>query len=478
MSDSLGVSLPAGDTGSTFLHRLLADAARAFPQDLATASLPAAPARFKATYAQALCRFEAARLAGADRVAVAQHLARAAVEALRVGPAPLTEVLAATPPAPKTETIKASLPPGLRVALPIDGKIYAGAQALSAIDRLRADHHMTEAAHQALHWMVAHIESAGGALDLSHLRFALLGAAAEISPVRLLLQAGATVRWVDVKSPAATLGNERFAGHIIHRAGDDLLGDPATVAASLAEFAHAQPIHLGLFAYAPGASRELRLAAAMNAIAQRLGAKHAASVSLLISPTSPAEVQPEDRAVAEARGQDPLLWQRALQVVRALVQPGHTGGVAQSIVPLQGVGYQAAQYLAKITAAEAWSSGSLGGPVTVSANVAGITNTRSLAHPLFQLAFAGASAFSVRIFEPATTRVLNGLLMLHDLLNPKAPGAASRRYASPSERAKALRSQQIHGGVYDLPWQFARTVQAAALIGLATKPGLLFNRAS
>jgi hypothetical protein len=109
--------------------------------------------------------------------------------------------------------------------------------------------------------------------------------------------------------------------------------------------------------------------------------------------------------------------------------------------------------------------------------VAGITNTRSLSHPLFQIAFQGAPQFGVRIFEPATTRALSGLLMLHDLLNPDAPGAATKQYDDELARAKAVRAEQIHGGVYDLPWQFESAVKTAALLGMGKRPDLLVRRA-
>ncbi|MFZ5439576.1 MAG: hypothetical protein ACOZQL_06190, partial [Myxococcota bacterium] len=139
--------------------------------------------------------------------------------------------------------------------------------------------------------------------------------------------------------------------------------------------------------------------------------------------------------------------------------------------------YQAAQYLTKIISGEVLATSGLGGqPITLSANVAGITNTRSLSHPLFQAGFEGAPLFGVRIFEPTTTRALAGLLMLHDLLNPDAPGAAARPFRSELERARAVRSEQLHGGVYDLPWQFESAVRSAAVIGLGKRPGLLFKR--
>jgi hypothetical protein len=92
-------------------------------------------------------------------------------------------------------------------------------------------------------------------------------------------------------------------------------------------------------------------------------------------------------------------------------------------------------------------------PVTVSANVAGITNTRSLAHPLFQAAFIGAPRFGVRIFEPATTRALSGLMILSDLLNPRSASHPNTLMTNPSAKVRALLSQQVHGGIYSLPYK-------------------------
>jgi hypothetical protein len=71
-------------------------------------------------------------------------------------------------------------------------------------------------------------------------------------------------------------------------------------------------------------------------------------------------------------------------------------------------------------------------PVTLSTNVAGITRTRSMAHPIFQAAFADAPSFGVRIFDPETTRALSG----PTLARPSQPhgsgccGAAARRRAT------------------------------------------------
>ena len=197
------------------------------------------------------------------------------------------------------------------------------------------------------------------------------------------------------------------------------------------------------------------------------------------------EMQLEDVRLQDERLREPALWQRALAVGRALRSPARFGDVAspvcRAVMSLQGAGYQAAQCLTKIATAETLAVDGLEGPggarsaITVSANVAGITATRSLSHPLFRVAFEGAPAFGVRIFEPTTTRALSGLLMLHDLLNPAAAGAAERFTDAPEERARALRAAQIHGGVYGVPWQFESAVQSAAVLGAARRPGLLLG---
>ncbi|MGV3623595.1 MAG: hypothetical protein ACO1OB_22440, partial [Archangium sp.] len=182
-------------------------------------------------------------------------------------------------------------------------------------------------------------------------------------------------------------------------------------------------------------------------------------------------------AAANALAAKPKWWMRTAALTGALKGPGTYGNVARGIISLQGAGYQAAQYLTKIIAAETLAADGLGGkPVTLSANVAGITNTRSLSHPLFQVAFQGAPSFGVRIFEPPLTRAVSGLLMLHDLINPSAPGSATQTHGGIEQRVKAVRTEQIHGHVYDLPWQFEACVKTAAVVGMGKNPGVLLKR--
>ena len=468
------VGLPKGESGSQFFHRILSETAAQFPKALELAHLPTSRAEFKKSYGDDLCRFEAARIGSPQRVAIARHLSSATLASLRYGDAPLLEALQKSVPAPPVSRTAPSAPT-LHAEVPFEGRAYRDREVASLAERLFGDHHLTAATRDALLWIVEHIAAQGGTLDLRGQRFALLGASAEISPAPMLLAAGAEVLWIDMKTPPQQAG-------VTHPAQpSDLLGQPQTVAAMVRQFAADGPVHLGLLAYAPGKSRELGLAAVMNALVQTLGPQVVRSVFMFISPTSPAEMQPEDLAVVAARARSPALWQRALVVTRVLKQPGFSGhdrnAVSRAIISLQGQGYQAAQYFAKIASAEAWAADGLAGTsITVSANVAGITNTRSLAHPLFQLAFEGASAFGIRVFATETTRALAGLLMLHDILNPNAPGAAARAYPCAEDKARTLRSQQIHGGVYDLAWQFDSVVRVGAVIGMSRRPNLLWKR--
>ena len=121
--------------------------------------------------------------------------------------------------------------------------------------------------------------------------------------------------------------------------------------------------------------------------------------------------------------------------------------VSDTIVPLQGVSYQAAQWLEKTVAMEALGARRPG--LKLSANVAPITNTRSMGHRLFQIAFRGAESFGVEIFTPETTRTLCTLLYVEDLLGD--------RPAVPAH---------FHGGAFTVPYTANSAIRMAAVRGL------------
>lgn len=482
--DATGILLPTGESGSTFLHRVLRHAASRF-DELGSARLSEDPRSFRDGYGDAVVRFEAARVASPRRVAIAQAMVDATLDGLRLVEdgvdRPLREALAEPAPAPPVVTRATGGQPRFGLEVVCDGRVHRGAAVAELVHHLHAQHHLTDAARDGLAWMVRRIVDDGGALDLRGHRFAILGAAAELSPAPMLLAAGASVLWIDRVAPDAALLSAGECGELVWSpTGSDLLADPRAVAASIRRFAATGPVHVGLYAYAPGQSRELRIAAGMDALVRSLGRDVVRSVSMLVSPTSPTAMQRRDVDEQDRRAASHPRWQSAFELPGALRGPARRGepnaAVASSVMQIQGAGYQAAQLLAKIATAEALAVHGVDGrgPLPVSANVAGITGTRSLAHPLFLVAFAGAPAFGVRIFEPATTRALAALLMLHDLLNPDAPAAASRTM-SPGDRAAAVRAAQIHGGVPVVPWQFEASVQVAAAVGAVRRPDLLLG---
>ena len=66
--------------------------------------------------------------------------------------------------------------------------------------------------------------------------------------------------------------------------------------ATIIEFSAGSACDICLYAYAPGQARELRLTGVMNAIINAMPSELMASVTMLVSPTTPSELQVSDRA--------------------------------------------------------------------------------------------------------------------------------------------------------------------------------------
>ena len=488
-----GVVFPQSHTGSSLLHAVLSAATTEFPTAFGDVRLPDSAGAFKRDYGHALARFEACRAAAPERAQIARFLLRHTQGALEFASGrqrvPLAEYLASPGPTPvlnRAELVEGAV--GLPVEVPFEGKMLRGREVAAFVDRLHEGRQISAAARAALHWIVAHAEAQDGRVDLSGERFVIFGAAAELAPTRLLLRAGASVLWIDRADPARAIPATReLSGTLLHtHDADNLLERPREIAAAIRAFAADGPVHVGMYAYAAGASQEWRLGAAMHAIVDSLDPALIKSVSLLVSPTTTSVLSEDTLAAESARLRDAPAWQRLLARLRVIRKPGHLHAhgvdVARATVAIQGLSYQAAQYIGKIAAAECYAThgtrltSEVVSPVTVSANVAGITRTRSLSHPLFDAAFSGAAHFGVRVFDAATTRALSGLLTLHDLLNPEAPGA--RQDGSFDARAKAagIGTQQIHGGIYGLPYVLDGVILVAAVLGLGQEPRLILRK--
>ncbi|HEY5657636.1 MAG TPA: hypothetical protein VIY27_07580 [Myxococcota bacterium] len=480
-----GVQLREGVSGSALLYAVLEGAVNRHPSVFGGPELLGDPNRFRTRFPERLVQFELRRIASAERVAIAREMLWEAQEQLRyLGDGvdlSLAEYLARPAQPLPLEELRLRGAGRLTPRVDYAGCGYAGSQLAQLAGALRERAHASRAACDALHWLAQHF--ADEPIDLAGHRFAILGAGAELSPVPLLLEAGADVLWIDLAAPPADLVKDsQLSGRLyVPRDGANLLEQPGEIAATIADFAQPGPVHVGLYAYAPGQCQEWRLAAAMNAIVRSLPAGTAGSVSLFTSPTTPAAVQPEEQRAAQQRLAAAPVWQRVLRRAGRLPDGHAQDGeacIARAVVSIQGASYQAAQYLAKMLASEVWAVygndlGDGGPPLRASANTAGVTRTRSLSTPVFEAGFLGGPAFGVDTFAPATTRWLNGLLVLHDLLNHDAPAAQAG--LPPAERARRLHAQQIHGGIFSLPYTLDATLTAAALIGFGRRPRLLLD---
>jgi hypothetical protein len=65
--------------------------------------------------------------------------------------------------------------------------------------------------------------------------------------------------------------------------------------------------------------------------------------------------------------------------------------------------------------------------------------------------------------------------VLSDLLNPSSPCAATFQPARPADKARALLSQQVHGGIYSLPYELEAAIRVSAVLGMARRPSVLWS---
>ncbi len=337
---------------------------------------------------------------------------------------------------------------------------------------------------QAVRWVLAHPE----ALDLSDTRIALLGARAEMGPLRQLAgwRAGIVAIdlarapiWRDLAAIVAD-GNATLHAPVRREAGDgaledrldaagaDLIGDVPGIAAWLAE--SDRPLVVGAYAYLDGA-RHVRVAAAMDAIQTHVLAREPrTTLAMLATPTDvhavPAAAIEAAHAAFAARGTGARLLGlasggRLFAPNVAEVVTGRDGvrrGLADSIVVQQGPNYALAKRLQLMRAIVARASGA-----RVSIHVAPPATTLSVVrNRLLANAYRAAIRFGVEAFEPATAAALMAALLVHDLRNPAATASPATRVAHPFD---ALADGAAHGGLWRIGFQPRSVLPIAALLG-------------
>ena len=473
-SQSQGQVVLAEDNSAlVVLHKLLIGAATTYPEAFVAVGLPADPKTFRRDYPEVLPQFEAARLASANSQEIAGHLVTALQQYVvwkdPTGTRSLADALSqpAEPLALSMHAFEGES--GWQASLVYQGQRWDSNDFVELGELLVGRGVVTSAVNEALVWVNDKVLEAG-TLRLTGRKIAVLGAGAEMAPTRLWLESGADVLWLDTQPPPRSWWDTPgMSGRLFWPQDNvDLLTNPQDVLATLVAFADGEPLDLGLYAYAPGQARELRLTASMNAIVNALPGELVGSVTMLVSPTTPTAMSFQDRQAMQARIQARPAWEAICAGTGLL---GGGGGCVElgdaaatrTVVSIQGASYQAAQYLGKILMAQYWAShGQLAAaspqPLRVSANTAAITRTRSLSHPVFKAAFGGAAALGVETMAPRQSRRINGLLAVHDWLQADLPIPGVVR---------------VHGGIHTLPYPLGAALRVAAAIGFARSPRLL-----
>lgn len=465
--DESGVQLPVR-SASGFLYSLLEEAKNYASASMKGFSLPEKPGKFASSYHKDLSLFEAVRARSPSSKRIALALAEEVQDKMlfveddrkisladhfNAGAAPFDIEVIAPPARPEGAR-------GYKVEFPLlTGGFTSDRNEIEAeIYAYTSRNLMTPEAAEAF------VEMADkGRIDLAGQKFVLLGGMAELSPLKLLLKAGADVMTThlndkDRQQLIDYVSDEKSAvtGRLfLAREPMDLLKNPARIAATAAAFAGDEPVHLGLFAYKGGQAREWRLAAAQDGIARSLNKNgFLKSYTCYLSPSVPTQVS-KDTAyrAAAANAKKSQYLSTVLGNISAsrlcmpnIVRAGERYWAGEP-VPMQGASYAAANLIGKTHAIEHFAATG----VRVSANVAPITNTASMNDPMIQRAFNKVADYGIKIFEPEAARTLMFLQMAHDLT------------CAEEKHAQNPASKHVHGGVFTAPYNLDSCMNGAVI---------------
>ena len=376
----------------------------------------------------------------------------------------------------ETVTVQGTRARARELSVPFHGERLSGDALHRQLDAWTAAGSMEPSAADAVRDVAANPDW----LDLTGDRLVVLGAGAEMGPLRAVLSWGGDVVAVDLPRPevwrrlletargsAGTLrvpvasgsgvGDERLT----ERAGADLVHDLPPIADWLEELEGS--LVLGNYVYADGATN-VRVSTAVDVLsAELLRRRGDVSLAFLATPTDvfavPTEVvEASTRAYTTPSG--PMRLARPAlrtlsggRLLRRNYAPGSDPGLNDSLVPQQGPNYALAKRLQRWRATAARRDG-----VTVSLNVAPPTRTRSVVkNRALASAYAGAHRFGIEVFEPATSNTLMAALLVHDLRSGRTPQASPWR-------------EEAHGAVHGGLWRTAYDPRSA--LGLAVVLGL------
>lgn len=481
MSDSTGVVFPLVDGRRSTVatgRAVVADALRAV--DPIGAAATERERNWRADYLGPFRRLVEAGLPSAD---AALTIARDGLASMHsrmqwgdpdAADVPLADAFRQPPARVVTEEIVGGAEPERELSVPYRGERLRG-------DALR---------HQVQTWISAGVAEPSLAeavedvlehpewLSLPDTTVVVLGAGAEMGPLRTLLRWGATVAAVDLPRPAvwqnvigAASGS---AGRLLipaspgerpleQRAGGDLMHDLSTVA-SWVEGLDGRLV-LGNYVYADG-GMNVRVSCAVDALTEHVRSRREpgdVAISLLATPTD-VFVVPGDAVAASVESyanrrvskalRGPLRTLSAGRLLRRNYVPGEDPGINDSIVPQQGPNYLLAKRIQRWRAAVARADGA-----TVSFHIAPPTRTRSVVkNRALAAAYAGAHRFGLEVFEPGTANTLMAALMVRDVMTGPRP-SLGHPWLDEAETA-------VHGGLWRAAYDPRSALGLAALLGI------------
>jgi hypothetical protein len=379
------------------------------------------------------------------------------------GTVPVPAAVAAAGHTPPTHTVAGSRPRDEELVIPVGGRDLHGDALLAVVDGWVERGVVEPPLRAAVADLVEHPAS----LDLRGTWFGVLGAGAEMAPTAQLLRWGAEVAAVDVPRSDVWQRLEGLAitgGGRLHTPvtadgmppGADLITSAPAVRAWLA--ALDQPLVLGNYGYADGATFARLSVAADAVVAALLDDRDDHGVVCLATPTDVFAVPSAVAAATRARRRG-VAARTLAPVVRTatrgrLMQPNHRTtvqtdagdevGIADNLVVQQGPNYALAKRLQRWRALAAHADGRF-----AAVHVAPPTRTRSvMKNRVLAAAYDGASLFGVEIFAPETSRALMAALLVHDLRVHAAGGAPT-----PPTDEHVLTAAAAHGGLWRVAWE-------------------------
>jgi len=390
-------------------------------------------------------------------------------------------------PAFDSYTIRGAAGRDTGLSVPFRGKRLFGPEVRRRLDAWVAEGIVERGFATSIHSLLDHPDW----LDLSDVTVVVLGAGAQMGPLRSLLRWGAHVVAVDLPRPdvwARVIATARSSSGtltvpvpvgsapadddaVAAVAGVDLIRQLPELRTWIARVEG--PFTLGTYTYADGATH-VRVALAADALAQALLAERSdVGLAFLATPTDvyavPASAVEESRRRWDARGlsglaQLPLRAAGRFAPNYPATVPTGRGpiGIADCLVPQQGPSYALAKRLQRWRATQSRRDG-----VWTSLNIAPATRTRSVVkNRALAAAYAGAHRFGVEVFEPSTSNTLMAALLVHDLRSPASLARPDADIAHPDD---AWAAQAAHGGLWRSAYAPRSVLGIAAALGVVTR---------